>query len=50
MKERYPEIFKSDAISIGDTKGQAFIIPLDESSRETADLILKAIAAYKEKE
>lgn len=34
------------AVSIGDDRGQAFIVPLDESSVETAEYILRAIAAY----
>lgn len=34
------------AVSVGDSRGQAFIIPLDESSVETAEYILRAIAAY----
>jgi hypothetical protein len=46
IKEEYPEIFKFEAISIGDNGGQAFFVPLDESSRETAEYILRAIAAY----
>lgn len=41
-----PEIFKFEAISIGDEGGQAFIVPLDESCKETAEYILRAIAAY----
>ena len=48
IKEKHPEIFTFEAISIGDDTGQAFIVPLDESSRETAEYILRAIAAYKE--
>ena len=46
VKKEHPEIFSFEAISIGDKKGQAFIVPLDESSRETAEYILRAIAAY----
>jgi hypothetical protein len=42
-----PTLFKFKAISIGDDLGQAFIVPLDESSRKTAEYILRAIAAYK---
>ena len=34
------------AVSVGDKRGQAFIVPLDESSVETAEYILRAIAAY----
>lgn len=46
MKESHPQLFKFEAISIGDDSGQAFLVPLDESSKETAELIIKAIAAY----
>ena len=46
MRERYPQIFKFEAISIGDNKGQAFLVPLDESSREVTEYLLRAIAAY----
>lgn len=45
-QEKYPHLFEFDAISIGDNSGQAFIVPLDESGRETAELIMRAIAAY----
>lgn len=45
-KLNHPELFKFKAISIGDNKGQAFIVPLDESSKETAEFILRAIKAY----
>lgn len=48
MKEKYPQLFRFEAISIGDDDGQALIIPLDDCSKETADLILKAIAAYQD--
>lgn len=34
------------AVSVGDKRGQAFLVPLDESSAETAEYILRAIAAY----
>jgi hypothetical protein len=44
----HPEIFSFSAISVGDEGGQAFIVPLDESSKETAELIIKALQAYKE--
>jgi hypothetical protein len=47
FKQIKPELFKFQAISIGDENGQAFIVPLDESGRGTAELILKALAAYK---
>jgi hypothetical protein len=46
MRQKHPEKFTFDAISIGDKNGQAFMVPLDESSRETAEYILRAIAAY----
>lgn len=45
-KEKHPHLFKFEALSIGDESGQAFLVPLDESSKETAELIIKAIAAY----
>ena len=45
-KKRNPDLFKFDAVSIGDEGGQAFIVPLDESSLQTAMYILRAIAAY----
>ena len=41
-----PSLFDFRAISIGDGGGQAFIVPLDESSRIAADLILAAIKAH----
>ena len=47
MKKIHPEIFKFKAISVGDDRGQAFFVPLDENSRKTAEYILRAIAAYK---
>lgn len=47
MSKIAPNILKFKAISIGDDKGQAFFVPLDESSRKTAEYILRAIAAYK---
>lgn len=46
MKENHPQLFKFEALSIGDDNGQAFLVPLDESSKETAELIIRAIAAY----
>jgi hypothetical protein len=46
VKKQYPEMFTFDAVSIGDKKGQAFLVPLDDSSKETAEYILRAIAAY----
>ena len=45
-KEAYPHLFSFKAISVGDKNGQAFIVPLDESSKETAEYILRAIKAY----
>lgn len=47
IKQSFPHIFKFEAISIGDGKGQLFLVPLDESSKENAEYILRAIAAYK---
>ena len=44
--EAHPERLSFSAISVGDSSGQAFLVPLDESSRETAEYILRAIAAY----
>ena len=46
IKKSHPHIFSFQAVSIGDDNGQAFLVPLDESSGETAKLILRAIAAY----
>ena len=46
IKDELPELFRFKAISVGDENGQAFLVPLDESSRETAMYILRAIAAY----
>lgn len=46
-KKDHPEIFKFQAISIGDRGGQLFFVPLDESSRKNAEYILRAIKAYK---
>lgn len=45
-KKIHLEIFKFSAISIGDEAGQAFFVPLDESDRETAEYIIRAIKAY----
>ena len=48
MAKLYPELFTFEAVSVGHERiGQAFLVPLDESSVETAELIIKAIAAYK---
>lgn len=47
MEEINPQMFNFDAISVGDDNGQAFIVPLDESSRDVAEYIIRAIAAYK---
>lgn len=44
--EAHPEIMFFNAISIGDDDGQAFIVPLDDSDRETAEYILRALKAY----
>ena len=46
VQESHPQLFSFEALSIGDSNGQALFIPLDESSEETAKLILAAIAAY----
>lgn len=46
-KKNHPHIFKFKTLSIGDENGQAFFIPLDESSRENAEYIIRAIKAYK---
>lgn len=46
MKQKHPQMFKFEAISVGDDNGQAFIVPLDESSRDVAEYIIRAIAAY----
>lgn len=46
FKVTHPHLFKLKALSIGDEHGQLCIIPLDESSRETGEFILRAIAAY----
>ena len=48
VRETNPELFKFRAISIGDMNGQAFIVPMDESGRGTAELIIKALKAYKQ--
>lgn len=48
VKLSHPDIFKFKAISVGDSGGQAFLVPLDESGRGTAELILKALKAYKQ--
>lgn len=45
-KETYPQLFEFNAVSVGDENGQAFLVPLDESSKETAEYILRAIATY----
>jgi len=46
MKKKYPEKFKFQVVSIGDKDGQAFFVPLDESSLKTAQYILKTIKEY----
>lgn len=46
LKKSNPDIFKFKAISVGDKEGQCFLVPLDESSEETCNLILKAIQFY----
>ena len=46
LKMMFPNTFGFEGISAGDASGQAFIVPLDESSMETAQYILRAIEAY----
>ena len=47
MEETHPEMFQFKALSVGcDEIGQLFIVPLDESSKENAEYILRAIRAY----
>jgi len=46
VKEVCPDMFVFDALSVGDNDGQAFFVPLDESNREVAELIIRAIIAY----
>ena len=41
--KRHPEILEFDALSVGDENGQAFIVPLDESSREVAEIIINTL-------
>lgn len=50
VRKSNPELFKFKAISVGDGHGQAFIVPLDESGRGTAELIIKALKAYRQTE
>lgn len=45
-KVENPELFSFFAVSVGDEEGQAFFVPLDESDRDTAEYILRAIEAY----
>lgn len=47
LEKKHPELFNFEAISIGDNDGQLFFVPLDESSKENAEYILRAIKAYK---
>ena len=48
VKEKRPDMFRFNTLSIGlNRKGQLFFVPLDESSKENAEYILRAIAAYK---
>lgn len=47
LKEKHPNLFEFEAISIVDRNGQLFFVPLDESSKENAEYILRAIKAYK---
>ena len=46
IKEQHPDVFKFKAISVGDHLGQAFFVPMDESSIKTAEYIIRAIKAY----
>lgn len=46
MAKDHPEIFEFEAISVGDSDGQCFFIPLDESDKDTAEYIIRAIKAY----
>ena len=46
IKQKHPQLFSFEAVSIGDDNGQMFLVPLDESSKETAEFILKAIKFY----
>jgi len=46
MFKTYPHLANFEALSIGDIAGQALLIPLDESSREVAEYVLRAIKAY----
>lgn len=45
-RDTHPELFSFEAMSVGDKGGQAFLVPLDESSEATAELIIAAINAY----
>lgn len=46
VKETNPELFTFETVSVGDTGGQLFFVPLDESSKENAEFILEAIKFY----
>jgi hypothetical protein len=46
VKEINPELFTFETVSVGDTGGQLFFVPLDESSKENAEFILEAIKFY----
>jgi hypothetical protein len=46
VKETNPELFSFETVSVGDTGGQLFFVPLDESSKENAEFILEAIKFY----
>lgn len=46
VRRTHPHLFKFEAVSVGDSSGQMFFVPLDESSEETAHFILKAIKFY----
>lgn len=48
FKITHPHLFEFEAVSVGDGKGQMFLVPLDESSKETAQFILDAVKFYAE--
>lgn len=46
VKATHPHLFSLQAVSIGDSKGQMCLVPLDESSEETAKFIVEAVKFY----
>lgn len=46
MKTLHPHLFSFNAVSIGDDSGQLCVVPLDESSKESAQFIVEAIKFY----